>query len=338
MSGKIVTLQRHIMEQQTLHPEASGRFTRLLWDLTLAFKLIAREVNKAGLVSEILGAAGTHNVSGDTVMKLDQYAQDRIFKAMDHGGHLCVMASEEVEDIIPIPDQFPLGHYVLLFDPLDGSSNIDANVSVGTIWSIYHRKSRGRQGSLEDCLRHGYEQVAAGYVVYGSSVMLVYTTGHGVAGFTLDPSLGEFLLSHPAIRIPARGKIYSINEGNALFWDAGTQKYIQYIKQRDEATNRPYSLRYIGSMVADVHRTLLYGGIFLYPADCKDPQKPKAKLRLTYEAHPMSMIVEQAGGRATTGDMRILNLEPKSLHERVPLAIGSPEDVGMYEEFFSGKR
>ncbi|MBI3268201.1 MAG: class 1 fructose-bisphosphatase [Planctomycetes bacterium] len=339
MSAKIVTLQRHIMEQQSLHPEASGRFTRLLWDLTLAVKLIAREVNKAGLVSEIMGAAGTENVSGDQVMKLDQYAQDRMFKAMDHGGHLCVMASEEVEGIIPIPEEFPLGHYVLLFDPLDGSSNIDANVSVGTIFSIYARKTRGRQGgTLEDCLRRGSEQVAAGYVVYGSSTMLVYTTGNGVHGFTLDPSLGEFLLSHPNIQIPPRGKIYSINEGNSPYWEAGTKKYIQYIKEKDPASNRPYSLRYIGSLVADVHRTLLYGGIFLYPADEKEAGKLKAKLRVTYEAHPMAMIVEQAGGRATTGTQRILEVEPKSLHERVPLVIGSRDDVLLYEEFFQGKR
>jgi fructose-1,6-bisphosphatase I len=298
-----------------------------LWDLTIAIKMIHREVNKAGLV-EILGATEERNVSGDVVMKLDKYAQDRIFKAMDHGGHLCVMASEESEDIIPIPDRFPKGKYVLLYDPLDGSSNIDANVSVGTIFSVYRKKTAGRDGTQEDCLRRGVEQVAAGYVIYGSSTMLVYSTGDGVHGFTLDPSMGEFLLSHPNIRIPKRGKIYSINEGNAAYFDEGTKRYLEHIKTPDKAAGRPYSLRYIGSLVADFHRNLLYGGIFLYPA------APKPKLRLLYEANPLAFIVEQAGGKATTGRERILDIQPTELHQKVPLVIGSPDDVDEYERFF----
>ena len=329
--SKLVTIQRHIMEQQSLHPEATGEFTRLLWDFILAVKQIDREVRKAGL-AEILGATEGVNVSGDRVMKLDEYAQDRIFKAMDHGGHLCVMASEESPDIIPIPDKFKKGKYVFLYDPLDGSSNIDANISIGTIFSVHRKKTKGEDGTVDDCLQKGLEQVAAGYVIYGSSTMLVYTTGNGVHGFTLDSSLGEFLLSHENMRIPAKGKIYSINEGNSAHWDDGTRNYINHIKQKDEKTNRPYSLRYVGTLVADVHRTLTYGGIFMYPAT------PKPKLRLLYEASPMAFIVEQAGGRATTGKDRMLEVQPKELHQKVPLIIGSRDDVTEYEQFFQGKR
>lgn len=271
-------------------------------DLTIAAKIISREVNRAGL-ADILGLTGQENIHGEEVKKLDEYANDVIIKSMDHGGHLCVMASEENEDIIPIPDQYPKGKYMLMFDPLDGSSNIDANVSVGTIFSIYRRKTTAGNGTLEDCLRKGVEQVAAGYIVYGSSTMLVYTAGHGSHGFTLDPGIGEFLLSHKNIQIPSRGKIYSINEGNTNTWDEGTRKYINDLKKvTPETGQKPYSLRYIGSLVADFHRTLLYGGIFLYPADYKDPNKPKSKLRLLYEAAPLAFIVEQAGGKASTGD------------------------------------
>ncbi|GAB60873.1 MAG: class 1 fructose-bisphosphatase [Candidatus Jettenia sp.] len=334
--SKVVTIQRHIVEQERLHPNATGDFTCLLWDLTIAAKTISREVNKAGL-ADILGITGENNIHGDVVKKLDVYANEKIYKSMNHGGHLCIMASEENEDIIPIPDEFPKGKYVLLFDPLDGSSNIDANVCVGTIFSIYRRKTTGKESTIEDCLRKGTDQVAAGYIIYGSSTMMVYTTGQGVHGFTLDPSIGEFLLSHENIRIPSKGKIYSINEGNANTWDEGTKKYIAYLKENDPSTERPYSLRYIGSLVSDFHRNLLYGGIFLYPVDYKDPKKPKAKLRLLYEAAPLAFIVEQAGGKASTGKERILNIQATELHQKVPLVIGSKEDVLTYEKFFSQK-
>ena len=333
--NKIVTIQRHIMEQQALHPSATGEFTNLLWDLILAFKMISREVNRAGL-GNILGLTGGVNVQGERVTKLDDYAQLRIFEQMDHGGHLCCMASEESEDIIPIPDHFPKGKYVLLFDPLDGSSNIDANASVGTIFSVHRKRTPGADGRLEDCLQKGSDQVAAGYVVYGSSTMFVYSAGSGVHGFTLDPSLGEFLLSHEDIRIPKKGKIYSANEGNERAWDEGTRKYVRYLKEKDKATNRPYSLRYIGALVADFHRTLLYGGIFLYPPDMSDPAKPKPKLRLLYEASPIAFIAEQAGGLATTGHERILDIQPMGLHDRVSVVVGSADDVREYERFVRG--
>jgi fructose-1,6-bisphosphatase I len=267
------------------------------------------------------------------VKKLDMLALVMLIKAMDHGGHLCVMASEEEEDIIQIPQKFNIGKYVLLFDPLDGSSNIDANISIGTIFSIYRRVSPGDgSGTMADCLQSGINQVAAGYVIYGSSTMLVYTAGSGVHGFTLDPAFGEFLLSHPNIQTPKKSKIYSINEGNYLYWHPGLKKYIKYLQEEDKATSRPYSSRYIGSMVADIHRNLLYGGIFMYPADSRSPQ---GKLRLQYECNPMAFIVEQAGGRATNGKQRILEIQPEKLHQRVPIFIGSEEDVKVVEKFMA---
>lgn len=333
--SKIVSVQRHIVESERHHPEATGDLTGLLWDLTIAIKIISREVNKAGLVN-ILGAASATNASGDEVKKLDVYAQNVMVGAMNHGGHLCCMASEEEDDVIAIPERHPKGKYVLIFDPLDGSSNIDANVSIGTIFSIHRMVTDGPDGTLADCLQRGSKQVAAGYVVYGSSTMLVYTTGHGVAGFTLDPSIGEFLLSHPEIRIPQKGKIYSVNEGHSVNWDPATRRYVEHLKSKEKG---PYAGRYIGSMVADVHRTLLYGGIFMHPRDySRDPQRGQGKLRLLYEASPMAMIVEQAGGLATTGTERILDIEPASLHQRVPLAIGSPDDVSEYLQFLRGER
>ena len=329
-----MSVQRHIIEQERHFPKATGNLTALLMDLIYAAKIISREVNKAGLV-DILGLAGTENIHGEEVKKLDEYANELLFKAMDHGGHLCIMASEERDEVIHIPDKFPKGNYVLLFDPLDGSSNIDANVSIGTIFSIHRKKTDGEIGTLEDCLQKGSDQVAAGYVIYGSSTMLVFSTGQGVNGYTLDPSVGEFILSHIDIKTPSKGKIYSANEGNAKFWDEGTRKYIDYLKEKDSATGRPYSLRYIGSLVADFHRNLLYGGIFLYPADYKDPNKPKGKLRLLYEASPMAFIVEQAGGMATTGKENIMDIVPTELHQKVPLILGSREDVLMYQKFIS---
>ena len=334
MSQKIVTIERHIVEGERAHPGASGDFSGLLRDLTLAFKVIWREVSKAGLVN-ILGFAGKQNIHGEEVKKLDVFAHETVYRAMDHGGYLCVMASEEEEDVLHIPDNYPTGKYVLLYDPLDGSSNIDANVTIGTIFSIYRRVTPSGKGTMRDCLQPGYKQIAAGYCIYGSSTMLVYTTGDGVHGFTFDPSIGEFLLSHENIRIPKQGKIYSVNEGNYRWWYDGVKKYVKYLQEEDKATNRPYSGRYVGSMVADAHRTLLYGGIFMYPGDTRHPE---GKLRLMYEANPTAMIIEQAGGRSSNGTQRILDIQPKTLHERTPLFIGSDHDVAILEEFIQGKR
>ncbi len=329
---RFMTLARHIIEGEKRHPEATGELSNLLHDLSLAAKVISLEVNKAGLV-DILGFTGDHNVHGEKVKKLDIFAHDTLFRAMDHGGHLCVMASEEDEDIIHIPSHYEIGKYVLLFDPLDGSSNIDVNISIGTIFSIYKRISPdGKPGTLEDCLQKGLHQVAAGYIVYGSSTMLVYTTGEGVHGFTLDPSFGEFLLSHEFMKIPQKSKIYSINEGNYLYWHPGLKKYIKYLQEEDEKTNRPYSTRYIGSMVADVHRNMIYGGIFMYPADSRHPN---GKLRLMYECNPMAFLVEAAGGRASNGKQRILEIQPKSLHEKTPIFIGNEDDVKLVEKFMA---
>jgi len=326
MQTKIKTVQQHILDEERLHPGASGDFTALLTSLTLSAKIISHEVNKAGLV-KILGETGEINIQGEAVQKLDEFAQQTICRAMGHNGHLCVMASEESADIIPIPGN-KKGKYVLMFDPLDGSSNIDVNASIGTIFSIHRRvTNHSPDGSVVDCLQKGIDQIAAGYFIYGSSTMMVYTTGHGVNGFTLDPSLGEFLLSHENIKIPMRGKIYSINEGNMHAWDRGTRRFIDYVKNQDKDRGHPYSLRYIGSLVADFHRNLLKGGIFLYPG-------PKGKLRLLYEAAPLAMVVEQAGGAASTGSERILDIQPTSLHQRVPLIIGSRDDVREYGQFY----
>jgi fructose-1,6-bisphosphatase I len=275
------------------------------------------------------------NISGDVIKKLDEFADETIYKAMDHLGHLCVMASEENEDLLQIPEQYAAGKYVLLYDPLDGSGNIDANVTIGTIFSVYQRISPGGPGTREDVLQPGFRQAAAGYILYGSSMMFVYSTGHGVHGFTLDPSVGEFLLSHENIRIPRKGSIYSTNEGNFERWSPAVQRYIRWLKQEDRATERPYSQRYIGSLVADVHRTMLYGGIYLYPGDTKNPQ---GKLRLVYENNPLSFLVEQSGGAASNGVTRTLDLVPATLHERSPLFIGSTDDVRIAEEFVAGKR
>ncbi|MGE5810646.1 MAG: class 1 fructose-bisphosphatase [Ignavibacteria bacterium] len=329
---KFMTLARHIIEGEKLHPEATGELSKLLHDLSLAAKVISLEVNKAGL-ADILGFTGSSNIHGDQVKKLDMFAHDMLFRALDHGGHLCVMASEEEEDIIHIPDKFKIGKYVLLFDPLDGSSNIDANISIGTIFSIFRRTtSDGKPGTLHDCLQQGMNQVAAGYIVYGSSTILIYTAGHGVHGFTLDPSFGEFILSHENIRCPEKGSIYSINEGNYKYWHPGLKKYIKYLQEEDKLTGRPYSSRYIGSMVADIHRNLLYGGIFMYPADSRHPD---GKLRLMYECNPMAFIVEAAGGLAADGTKRILEILPESLHQKTPIFIGSKDDVNMVMDFIA---
>jgi fructose-1,6-bisphosphatase I len=325
-----MTLQRHILEGEKRHPEATGELSALLADLSLAAKVISLEVNKAGLV-DILGFTGDNNVHGEKVKKLDMFAHDILVKAMDHGGHLCVMASEEEEDIIHIPAHHEIGKYVIVYDPLDGSSNIDVNVSIGTIFSIYKRVTEaGVPGKMEDVLQPGINQVAAGYIVYGSSTIFVYTAGEGVHGFTLDPAFGEFLLSHTNIKIPHKAKIYSLNEGNYKYWHPGLKKYIKYIQDADNRGREPYSSRYIGSMVADIHRNLIYGGIFIYP---EDKRNPEGKLRLMYECNPMAFIIEQAGGKAIDGKQRILEIQPVSLHQRTPIYIGSKEAVDKVEEF-----
>jgi fructose-1,6-bisphosphatase I len=332
-SDKIVTIERHIIEGEKAHPQATGELSTILRELTLAFKLIYREVSKAGLAN-IIGLVGRENIHGEQVKKLDIFADEKIYLAMDHIGKLCVLASEEHDSIIEIPDKYPTGKYVIIYDPLDGSSNIDVCISIGTIFSVYRRVSSSGKGTLADCLQPGYKQVAAGYVIYGSSTMFVYTTGDGVHGFTLDPSIGEFLLSHENIRIPKQGSIYSVNEGNYHRWPEGMKNFINYIKQDDKQTGRPYASRYTGSMVADLHRTLLYGGIFMYPSDIKQPE---GKLRLMYECNPLAFIMEQAGGRANDGKERILDILPKSLHQRTPIFAGSVEDVSLCERFLHEK-
>jgi fructose-1,6-bisphosphatase I len=326
---EVITISRHILEQQRRFPDAKGEFSGLLTDLTLAAKLITRDVRKAGLVN-ILGLTGSENVHGERVTKLDEYANRVLYEIMGRSGQVCVMASEEAHAVIPIPEGYPCGKYVLMFDPLDGSSNIDANITIGTIFSVYKRTTSEGPGTADDCLQPGYKQVCAGYVVYGSSTVFIYTTGHGVHGFTYDPSCGDFLLSHENIRIPEKGKYYSVNEGNYHSWTEGTKHYVDYVKQTDKASGRPYGLRYVGSLVADVHRTLLYGGIFLYPGSVK---KPEGKLRLLYEAAPLSMVIEQAGGKATNGRQRILEIQPAELHQRTPLIIGSAAEVDLYHQF-----
>ncbi|MBI5642332.1 MAG: class 1 fructose-bisphosphatase [Deltaproteobacteria bacterium] len=319
------TLTKFLLEEQRRYPDSTGNFTSLFSDLVIAGKILSREVNRAGL-ADILGATGDKNTHGEEVQKLDEFANSAIIRTMEHGGHLSAMASEEMEDIIKVDSKYPKGNYLLLFDPLDGSSNIDVNISVGTIFSII-KCDNGCDVSTKDFLQAGAEQVCAGYILYGSSTMLVYTTGHGVHGFTLDPSVGEFLLSHENIRIPEKGKIYSINEGNSRHWLPGTSMYIEKLKANEKGP----SARYVGSLVADFHRNLLKGGIFLYPADKKSKN---GKLRLLYEANPLSFIVEQAGGKSTTGDKRILDIVPDELHQRVPLIIGSKLDVEEAESFW----
>ncbi len=329
-----VTVIEHLLLHQRESPMATGRFTRLLNELILAAKIISREVNKAGLV-DVLGFTGETNVQGEEVFKLDEYANRVMIHRLERAGVLCAMASEENADLIEIPSAFPVGEYILIFDPLDGSSNIEGNVSIGTIFSIYRRKSpEGKSVTMADVLQKGSDQVAAGYFVYGSSTMMVYTTGRGAYGFTLDPSVGEFLLSHPEIKIPEIGKIYSVNESYWNHWDASTRQVVSYFKSPDNERGQPYNLRYIGSLVADFHRNLLSGGIFMYPADNRDPKKPRGKLRLMCEAAPLAMIVEAAGGMATDGKMRILDIEPQELHQRVPLFIGSKKDVQKVIEIY----
>jgi len=330
-----MTVTEHILEKQRENPEATGAFTRLLSELIVAAKIISREVNKAGIV-DILGYAGRQNIQEEDVQKLDDFANRTIIERMSHIGQLCVMASEENADIIEIPSRYPRGNYVLIYDPLDGSSNIDVNVSIGTIFSIHRKTSSHESGTLSDVLQPGRKQVAAGYFIYGSSTMMVYTTGEGVHGFTLFPGIGEFLLSHENIRIPERGRIFSVNESNYNYWSDGVRRLVDYFKSPD--TEPPYTARYIGSLVSDFHRNLLKGGIFMYPADTKDPKKPHGKLRLMCEANPLAFVVKEAGGYASTLEKPILEIEPEELHQRVPLFIGSKDDVELAERYVRGEQ
>ncbi len=333
MLRKFVTLYRHIIDEERLYPDATGQLSDLLADIALACKVISLEVNRAGLI-DLMGLTGDENVHGEQVKKLDEYAHTTLVRAMEVSGHLCAIASEESEDFIPVKEKFmgvrPMSKYIIHFDPLDGSSNIDANISIGTIFSVFKRVSSSGPGTLEDCLQQGTKQVAAGYVMYGSSTIMVYTTGRGVHGFTLDPTVGEFLLFHENIKIPKRSKTYSINEGNYTKWSEGLRNYVDDLKSDSKGKNRPYSARYVGSLVADFHRNLLYGGIFMYPGDSKNKN---GKLRLLYEANPLAFIVEQAGGRATNGKERILDIVPLNLHQKTPLFIGSEEDVLEAEKY-----
>jgi fructose-1,6-bisphosphatase I len=320
----VTTIEKFISEQENRYPDATGELSNLLYDIALAAKIIAAAIRRAGLVN-ILGSAGSGNVQGEEQQKLDLLANETMKNCLSHTGRVCVMCSEEEADIIPIPSNVEAGKYAVLFDPLDGSSNIDVNSAVGTIFSIYRRVSLEGRGTVEDVLQPGCRQVAAGYVMYGSSTMLIYTTGQGVHGFTLDPTIGEFLLCHPRIITPRVGKYYSINESNFGRWDKAVQQAV-----RGFHGDRPLEIagknsRYIGSLVADFHRNLIAGGVFMYPADTKNP---RGKLRLLYEAAPMAFIAEQAQGSATDGINRILDIEPTALHQRTPLVIGSREDVG----------
>ncbi len=329
-----ITVTEHLLYHQKQTPEATGKFTAMLYDLILSAKIVSREVNKAGLV-DVLGFTGEVNVQGERVKKLDEYANDVLIHRMERSGTLCAMASEENADIIVVSDKYQKGEYILIFDPLDGSSNIDANVNVGTIFSILRRVTPPiRDVEDADVLQPGVQQIAAGYFLYGTSTMLIYTSGHGVHGFTLDPSVGEFLLSHPNITIPKQGKIYSVNEGYWDYWDEATRDVVGHFKNSDNVRSRPHSLRYIGSLVADFHRNLLYGGIFLYPKDYRDPKKPAGKLRLLCEASPLAFIAEQAGGLATDGRNRIMEIRPENLHQRVPLFIGSEYDVRKVSDIY----
>ncbi|MFA8344034.1 MAG: class 1 fructose-bisphosphatase [Rhodothermaceae bacterium] len=328
--SKFKTIDRFILEKERQYPEATGELSAILTNLAVAAKIVSNEVNKAGLV-DILGYTGDVNVQGEQVKKLDIYANDIFTKSMDYFGLIAALASEEEDDLIRMPKGDEAGKYIVLFDPLDGSSNIDVNVSIGTIFSIYKKKTpNGKAGDLQDCLQSGSEQVAAGYILYGSSTIFVYTTGEGVHGFTLDPSVGEFLLSHENIRIPENGRIYSLNEGNYKYWHQGLKNFIKYLQDATDRDEDQYTARYIGSMVADIHRNLIYGGIFIYP---RDKKRPEGKLRLIYECNPMAFIVEAAGGKASNGRKRILDLEPSYLHERTPVYIGSKELVDLAEKF-----
>ena len=325
------TLGEFIVEKQAEYPNAKGELSGILSSIRLVAKVIHRDINKAGLTNNIIGNSGVENVQGEAQMKLDLFAHNTMKQALMSREEVAGFASEEEENFIAFDtERGRNAKYVILTDPLDGSSNIDVNVSVGTIFSIYRRVSPvGTPVTLEDFMQPGNRQVAAGYIVYGSSTMLVYTTGHGVNGFTYDPSLGVFCLSHQNIKIPQTGKIYSINEGQYLKFPMGVKKYLKYCQEEDKETQRPYTSRYIGSLVSDFHRNMLKGGIYIYPSATN---YPNGKLRLLYEGNPMAFLAEQAGGVASDGYNRILDIQPTALHQRVPLFIGSREMVKKAEQ------
>lgn len=324
----VTTIERFILDHQP--DNASGELTNLLYDLALAAKIIASKTMRAGLV-DILGSAGAMNVQGEHQQKLDIFAHDIIRQLCDHTGRLCLMASEEVEEPMPIPERYPKGHYVLVFDPLDGSSNIDVNVSIGTIFGIFRCVDENNRGRLADALQPARSLVAAGYVLYGASTMLVYSTGEGVHGFTLNPEYGEFLLSHANLRLPQPPVYYSVNSSYYDKWSPGVQRYMNWL-QGDETDSPELSSRYIGSLVADFHRNLLRGGVFCYPAE---DGVSNGKLRLLYEAGPLAFLVSQAGGYASDGYQSILDIVPESLHQRVPLFLGNQELVERVEQFLT---
>ncbi|MCX6225792.1 MAG: class 1 fructose-bisphosphatase [Bacteroidia bacterium] len=326
----ITTLNEFIIRRQTDFPYAKGELSRLLSHFGIAAKIVNKKINKAGLV-DILGTAGSTNVQGEDQKKLDVFADETFISALQASGEVCGIVTEENQEIITFEDDLSRdGKYIFLMDPLDGSSNIDVNVSIGTIFSVYRRVSpRGHSARPDDFLQEGARMIAAGYIIYGSSTMLVYTTGKGVNGFTLDPSIGEFCLSHPDIRTPESGTIYSVNEGYYINFPDGVKKYIKYCQEIDPQTQRPYTSRYIGSLVADFHRNLLKGGIFLYPSTASSPL---GKLRLAYECNPIAFIAEQAGGKASDGFNRILDLKLDSLHQRSPFYVGSRRMVERLEE------
>ena len=327
----IITLNEFIIQRQADFPYAKGELSRLLYHFVVAAKIVNKKVNKAGLV-DIIGSAGQTNVQGEDQKKLDVFADETFISALQASSEVCGLVTEENQEIITFDDNLSRdAKYIFMMDPLDGSSNIDVNVSIGTIFSIYRRVTpRGHRAGTEDFLQEGNRMVAAGYVVYGSSTMLVYTTGKGVNGFTLDPSIGEFCLSHPDIKMPSHGTIYSINEGHYIKFPDGVKKYIKFCQENDPETDRPYTSRYIGSLVADFHRNLLKGGIFMYPQTANDPE---GKLRLAYECNPIAFIAEQAGGKASDGVHRILDRKPESLHQRTAFYAGSRSMVNRLEEF-----
>ena len=325
---KQTTLVQHLQHQQKFLG-ATGEFTTLMNEILAAAKIISLEVNKAGIGGDILGVTGNINVHGEEVQKLDEFANSTFVNIVEESGTVCAITSEEMEEPVIVPEE-KAGKYIFMMDPLDGSSNIDVNVSIGTIFSIYQKKSPGIPVTKDDLLQKGADQIAGGYILYGSSTMFIYSSGNGVHGFTLDPSIGEFFLSHPDMKIPTQGNIYSVNEGNQIIWDDKQVNIVNYFKEFDVTTKRPYKGRYVGSMVSDFHRTLLKGGIFMYP---KDNKNPNGKLRFSFEASPLAFIVENAGGRASTGKERILDIVPSDIHQCVPLYIGSCADVKIAESF-----
>lgn len=329
--SKYITIEEFISQQGILFPKATGDFTQLMHDFTSALRDIAYEVRRAG-INDILGMTSKKNVHGEQVRKIDEYANTVIINNMMKSGKLCCMISEESKEVISIPEEYGSGKYILAFDPLDGSSNIDVNITIGTIFSLYKRTNPDLEATIseKELLQPGNQQIAAGYALYGSSTLLVYTTGNGVNVFALDPEVGDFILIFENVKMPDKGRMYSCNEGNYYKWDKSIQEYITYIKTPSEDNDRPYNFRYVASAVADIHRLLHYGGLYLYPSSS---YYPKGKIRLLYEANPLAWIVEQAGGRGITGKQRILDIEPSSIHDTIPFFVGSKGNIDDLEKF-----